>query len=73
MLDFRSGHIHQVEGNRLRFQFTGKLEEDLGWQVSLRWRDRLCYALFGGWLNLFYGYSPRVPWSLRSPLFGEVA
>jgi len=56
MLDFRDKDHHQVGGNRLKFDTSSEIKEDLVWKDKLPLFDRLVFYTLFGWLNKYYGY-----------------
>lgn len=55
ILDYRSKEHHQADGNELRLDLTNnKIKEDLAWKENLTWLEKSVFAVFFGWLNLYY-------------------
>lgn len=56
MLDYREGQHVGIGGNRMRKRSDERIYLDEKWKRELSRRDRVKFALLGGWLNTCYGY-----------------
>jgi len=60
MMDFRGVEQHQVGGNRMRLEGSGKIKEDTAWRHNLPLTDRLIVNSCVGWLNTYYNIRRRL-------------
>ena len=50
------GVYHNIAGNHARFSEDKKITLDQRWITGLTSRDKLVFAIIGGWLNLVLGF-----------------
>lgn len=56
IMSFRNASIHQVEGNRMRFQNTEKIIEDLSWKKYLPKPYVFIFNIIFNWFNIYYKF-----------------